>query len=374
MIGCPYEDECGAHLDAMNPFLEGVGKEGRRPMIIGDSPSYFEDCKATLFGTAIGKQLYEELRSRGLKMEDCYLTKAIKCYSPEYKKDHKVACKKRLLEEIKAVNPTVILLLGGLALEVLTGKKNISKVRGTIFHVEGVPVIPTFNPGASIHRPEIATEYYADLDYFVRLAKTGGLTSVVEDDFNFIPVYTISKLRELHARIVTEECWYSYDIETQIRKHPSDGLIFMIGIGFENGDSYVIPWDYEEALTEPMYEINLTPHIVISFLNSIFAKNRRTVGQYVKYDNRWLRDRGIKPYIAFDTFLAAYTINVSTPHGLKFLARTKCGADNYNEDIEFKDTLTPEEFKRMMVYCGKDVYYTIKLKPILEEELMNGVG
>ena len=330
-------------------------------MIIGDSPSYNEDQEAQMFGGAIGKWLYRELINVGIDMEKCYLTKAIKCYhSNKVPKKSIKACRELLIEEVEKVKPKYILTLGAVTLDVMIGKSNLTKYRGNRFEWHGAKVIPTFHPAVVIRQPGNAWEFRSDLNYFSRMCEgewkppTDFVWEIVNDDVTFD-----SMLDDvLNSKVI------SYDIETTSLKDTKNGKILMIGIATPN-KCYLLPL---EIKFNKLRHINLW-----GTLNTIFSNTKiMKVAQNAKFDNRWLRSRGVKPRVDFDTYLAAYLLNVNTPHGLKYMAKTYLGASDYNDGIEFKEDLTYEEFKAMAKYCCLDCYYTLKLYPILLNAMKGG--
>lgn len=350
---------CLGYTQAKNPFLTGVGTSDI--MIIGDSPSYNEDQEAQMFGGAIGKWLYRELINVGIDMKECYLTKAIKCYHPNKvpKKSIK-ACRELLIEEVEKVKPKYILTLGAVTLDVMIGKSNLTKYRGNRFEWHGAKVIPTFHPAVVIRQPGNAWEFRSDLNYFSRMCEGEWKPP---DDFKWEIVDTDSKLLSMINDIKSSDV-ISYDIETTSLKDVKNGKLLMIGIATPK-KCYCLPLEikYNTLLTWDLWGI----------INDIFRQKRLiSVAQNAKFDNRWLRSRGVNPRVDFDTYLAAYLLNVNTPHGLKYMAKTYLGASDYNDGIKFKEDLTYEEFKAMAKYNCLDCYYTLKLYPILLNAMKGG--
>ncbi len=324
-------------------------------MIIGDSPSYNEDFDAHMFGGAVGKWLYRELYNVGIDMTQCYLTKAIKCYSP---KDHTKktikACRQILIEEVQKVKPKYILALGAITLDVMIGKTTLTKYRGNMFEWQGAKVIPTYHPAAVIRQPGNAWEFRSDINYFSRMCEG---TWKPPDDFGWAIVDNSDAWWDCMKKEIMKSKIVSYDIETTSLKDHKNGKILMIGLATEKR-CYILPWEIKHS--------EIMDKDIIDFLNWLFArKDIILIAQNAKFDNRWLRSRGVEPCVDFDTYLAAYLLNVNTPHGLKYMAKTYLGAVDYNDGIEFKKDLTYEEFLAMAKYCALDCYYTLKLYPIL---------
>jgi DNA polymerase-1 len=321
-------------------------------MVIGDVPTFFEDDEGEYFVGSTSKMFIRELYNVGIDLTECYVTKAIKCYHAS-KKPAKATlrnCREILKQEIAEVKPKFILLLGNTALEVLLGLTNMQKYRGKLFDYDGIKVVATVNPHVVIKQPSQTWEFRADLNYFSRLVDGWS----IPDDFVYQvwePLHGLSKIRcDIEASDAI-----SYDIETTgLDEYEPDGKILMIGIS-TRVKCYILP-------------VN---DFTIPFLNSVLGDGVpwEKVAHNAKFDNRWLRKAGVFPVVTFDTFLAAYLLNVTTPHGLKYLAKTFLGAIDYDEGIEFKADLSTEEFQRMAKYCALDVYYTLKLYDFTRKEL-----
>jgi len=332
-------------------------------MIIGDSPTYNEDDTMTLFSGAVGNWLYRELLKVGVDMNKCYLTKAIKCYSPNKptRATIKGGCRQLLIEEVRTVKPQYILVLGATALDVMINKTSITKLHGQMFEWEGAKVIPTFHPSAVINQPKNAWEFRSDINYFSRMCEGNWEPP---DDFKWCIVDDEAKLacmlNDIHSSYMI-----SYDIETTgLIDKIKTGKLLMIGIATPDM-CYLIAWEVKYATFDSSR--------IVKILNVLLGKSHiKKVAQNAKFDNRWLRSRGVDPYVDFDTYLAAYLVNVVVPHGLKYMAKTYLGAADYNDGIVFKENLSQEEFEAMAKYCCLDVYYTLRLEPILRTELIKG--
>jgi uracil-DNA glycosylase family 4 len=330
-------------------------------MILGDAVTYNEDQTAQMFGGAVGKWLYRELMNVGIDMAKCYLTKAIKCYIPtKPTKSIIKSCRQLLIEEVDRVKPKYILALGATSLDVMIGKSTLSKYRGNAFEWHGAQVIPTYHPAVVIRQPGNAWEFRSDLNYFSRMCEGKWEPP---SDFKWCIVDTEAKLFDMIKDIQNSNV-ASYDIETTSLKDYKNGKLLMIGIATPNM-CYCMPL---ETPFNKLFHVNQK-----QILNDMFTqKGLIRVAQNAKFDNRWLRSRDIEPRVDFDTYIASYLLNVNTPHGLKYMAKTYLGAADYNDGIEFKENLTQAEFEAMAKYCCLDCYYTLKLHPILLEAMKGG--
>lgn len=347
--------ECmgSSSCELMTPCIRGRG-ECNHIMIIGDTPTFFEDSEDEIFTGHRSKMLSRELYNVGIDMGRCYLTKAVKCYHGEGKvtKDTIRRCRSILYQEIEEIKPQYILTLGALSYEVLFGKGSITKNRGKLQTFGSAQVISTYNPGAITHQPSLKLEFDSDLAYFARVVDGWK----APDNFKFKIVDSISIYKELQEAVANTKV-LTYDIEsTGLDEYAKDAHIVMCGIYTDRG-GYIVPLKYNDYVSNK--DVAFFTHFLTETLKQDTPYEK--IAHNAKFDNRWLRKAGVTPYVTYDTFLASYLLNVNIPHGLKYLAKTYLGAVDYDEGIEFKYPLTSEEFKRMAKYCALDVYYTYHL-------------
>ena len=108
----------GERLHRTN-IVPGEGSIQAPLMFIGEAPGGSEDLHGSpfWFEAPAGRVLRKALRD--LELEDCYITNVVKCRPPDnelkYYPDAIVKCRKYLDEEIKEVQPRVIVTLGATA-------------------------------------------------------------------------------------------------------------------------------------------------------------------------------------------------------------------------------------------------------------------
>jgi uracil-DNA glycosylase len=120
-------------------------------MIVGEGPGQNEDEQGKPFVGKSGQLLDKILASVELNAEqDVFICNVVKCRPPENRtptSDEAEACKGYLMEQIRLVNPKIILLTGATALKGLLGiKQGITKVRGTWIEQDDRFYMPIFHP------------------------------------------------------------------------------------------------------------------------------------------------------------------------------------------------------------------------------------
>ncbi|NBO31088.1 MAG: uracil-DNA glycosylase [Cyanobacteria bacterium WB6_1B_304] len=126
-------------------------------MIVGEGPGQNEDETGLPFVGKGGQLLDKILASVELTENDVYICNIVKCRPPGNRvptKEEVDACKGYLLEQIRIVNPMIILLTGATALKGLLGiTQGITKVRGQWIDHENRYFMPIFHPAYLLRNP-----------------------------------------------------------------------------------------------------------------------------------------------------------------------------------------------------------------------------
>jgi uracil-DNA glycosylase family 4 len=127
-------------------------------MIVGEAPGQTEDETGLPFVGRSGELLEKILASVGLTTEqDIYICNVNKCRPPNNRTptaEEMAACKPYLLEQIRLVDPKIILLTGATAVKGVTGdKRGITKIRGSWIEWEGKLCMPIFHPAYLLRNP-----------------------------------------------------------------------------------------------------------------------------------------------------------------------------------------------------------------------------
>lgn len=155
--------------------VPGDGNPSAAIMFIGEAPGKNEDAQGIPFVGAAGKFLNEMLASIRLTREDIYITNIVK-YRPPENRDPlptEVAdCAPWLAEQIKLIDPALIVTLGRHALEHFIPNEKISEVHGKAFR-------RTF--------PDIGTRIIFCLYHPAAALYNGGMRDTLKQDFLKIP-------------------------------------------------------------------------------------------------------------------------------------------------------------------------------------------
>ena len=142
-------------------------------MFIGEGPGYYEDQQGVPFVGKAGMLLDRLLAGAGLRRADTYIANVVKCRPPnnrDPRPDEIEACKHFLSDQIRLVDPLVVMTLGNFATKLLLKTTTgITRMRGRVVPWWGTVVIPTFHPAAVLRAgPDMEAAVVADLELAVR--------------------------------------------------------------------------------------------------------------------------------------------------------------------------------------------------------------
>jgi len=113
--------------------VPGEGSAETEIMFIGEGPGQKEDELGRPFVGAAGKFLEEMLGYINLKREDVYIANTVKCRPPQNRDpfpEEKEACWPWLLEQIRLIQPKLIVTLGKHSMELFLPNQKISQIHG----------------------------------------------------------------------------------------------------------------------------------------------------------------------------------------------------------------------------------------------------
>lgn len=155
--------------------VPGEGNPSADIMFIGEAPGKNEDEQGRPFVGQAGKLLDELLASIDLKRENVYITNVVKCRPPQNRDplpEEVKACREWLDEQIRAIKPKLIVLLGRHAMNRFLPGFRISADHGRAFRRDLAELgafifFPVYHPAAALYN--------------------GAMKKPLEEDFKKIP-------------------------------------------------------------------------------------------------------------------------------------------------------------------------------------------
>ena len=157
--------------DNSSQIVFGNGDINSPIMIIGGVPNIEDDVSGKVFSGADGELLKKMLRAINITIENIYLTYAINFRPFDDRKPSSTEIKRYsdfLKKHINIINPQLIIIMGSIAMESLTGiNAKISVERGiwkeTIIQNDNYNLIVTFDPSYLLRIPENKKHAWEDL-------------------------------------------------------------------------------------------------------------------------------------------------------------------------------------------------------------------
>jgi DNA polymerase len=135
----------------------GRGNPRAPIMVVGEGPGQNEDETGLPFVGRAGQLLTKILESVRLTDEDVYITNIVKCRPPGNRTpetDEIAACRPYIMEQIRLIDPKILLLTGASAVRGLTGdKRGITKIRGQWIEWENRLCMPVLHPAYLLRNP-----------------------------------------------------------------------------------------------------------------------------------------------------------------------------------------------------------------------------
>jgi DNA polymerase len=132
-------------------------------MLVGEAPGREEDLKGLPFVGRAGRLLDEALDEAGLKREDVFITSVIKCRPPQNRKPKKKEielCLPYLEDQMDAIRPRIICLMGNTAIQAVLGVVGVTVLRGRILSDR---FLVTYHPAAVLRNRNLMADFVSDL-------------------------------------------------------------------------------------------------------------------------------------------------------------------------------------------------------------------
>lgn len=162
-----------------NRAVPGEGDPDARVFFIGEAPGYYEDQQGIPFCGAAGKLLDRLLQSIELDRERVFIGNMVKHRPPGNRDplpEEIEACRPWLDQQIKIINPQVIVTLGRFSMAKFLPNAKISRIHGQSreigFHGKKIILLPMYHPAAGLRRGEILEDLEEDFKKLKEILET----------------------------------------------------------------------------------------------------------------------------------------------------------------------------------------------------------
>ncbi len=146
--------------------VPGEGRADAIAMIIGEAPGKKEDATGHPFVGNAGAYLDHVLEGTRIKREDFFITNIVKCRPPSNRtprtEEVDTCTSLYLFEQVRVIEPLLVLLLGSVAVKKMLGLKSVEEARGRVIEHEGRRYLASFHPAVRFYREDLAKKLKED--------------------------------------------------------------------------------------------------------------------------------------------------------------------------------------------------------------------
>ncbi len=139
-------------------------------MVIGEAPGRDEDIQGKPFVGRSGQLLDKIFASIGLNEDTLYITNVVYWRPPGNRNptpEELVKCLPFTQKQIELIDPKIIILVGGVSFNALTGKSGIMKNRGQWISLSAndreIPTLPVYHPAFLLRQPALKKDAWRDM-------------------------------------------------------------------------------------------------------------------------------------------------------------------------------------------------------------------
>ena len=159
--------QCGLR-QGCRQVVFGEGNPDAGIMLIGEGPGEEEDKIGRPFVGRAGQLLDKILEAGGYdRFKHIYIANIVKCRPPKNRipqPEERQMCMPYLIEQIRLIEPKIIILLGATALQgLIDPNAKITKLRGEWLTWQNALVMPTYHPAALLRNPQLKKPVWDDI-------------------------------------------------------------------------------------------------------------------------------------------------------------------------------------------------------------------
>lgn len=374
-IGLSHNEQIANHCNSLGLDYQVLssGSPSAQIAIIAEFPGEVEvQLKTPLVGGS-GRYLWEQLGKIGVNRQQCYVTNVIKKKITEIEgNQNKKAVPKEemnkwsavLMEELsRLANVRYVLVLGNVALSVLTGHSGVKKWRGSVFNFTkemgfktNGQILISYNPAFVFRDPSVGFHFFIDIQRFKRLLNETYKPHHIRAIINPSARDALDYVRQLRSSRLP----IAWDIET------IGSETACIGFANSNHEGICLPFRRHDGPNYYSLDEEIALRLAMAELFS--DPTLQFVTQNGHFDCYWMyyKDR-ILARNDFDTLLSHHTLSSSLPHSLGFLTTQYTEHPYYKDE---KDTWkSVGDINQFWEYNVKDCCITRSCFIAMREEL-----
>lgn len=161
--------------------VPGTGSPAAQVLFVGEAPGASEDREGVPFIGASGRLLNDMLETAEIPRDDVFIANVVRCRPPENRSPRAAeirACAGWLAEQIRLIDPRLVVTLGRFALQHFLPKGKITQLQGELQQIdyEGRPLqlFPMLHPAAVLRSPDRRPLYEEHFRRLGEVARAGG--------------------------------------------------------------------------------------------------------------------------------------------------------------------------------------------------------
>jgi uracil-DNA glycosylase family 4 len=324
-----------------------------RVLFVGEAPGKHEDTQGKPFVGGSGGLLRKTIAAAtGLAPKDYGFANLVSCRPPRNRTPNNTevkACSPKLLREIAARKPELVVVLGNSALQFLTGQSGITMLNGRVLKCIR-PEFPNLKVLACLH-PAYVLRYDHELDKFYSSIETAGKILAgthkeLAGEGTYEVLTDIDEVEKRLAAIRKQRRLTAFDTETGGTSPFQTKFPRLLCLSFssEKNTGFVVPFDHKDApkefRTKGPIRLRLKRALRRFFQDEAVPK----AAQNGKYDRNHIRSRlGVVPVNVLDTMMLHFVMDEQRgTHGLDKLAFAHTGMGGYDKPLEDYKARHPE--------------------------------
>lgn len=343
-------------------------------LVIGETLTAVEARKGICMSGPAVDILRQTMVKVGLPIttDKVHYTTAVMCAVPKKKgaqfpKEPMIQCRDRLLNEIKQVNPKIILVLGKVAFQTLTGNFNakITKEYGRprkLDYCGEATVIPIMHPALIMRAPGDYKPFLSSMQLVATLYKGGSMHDTGETQWQ---VLSTEADCDRALQFLSKVPRVAADMETTGLDY-REAEFCVLGMCFAKNKVLIIPREMRHRVKD------------------FFAlPNLKWTWHHGKYDRKVLWRRNLTQFDKLgwhifphhnDTLYMHYVLDETSAHDLGYLTKTFLQAEEYKYKMnqQFKSVTLetyPKYFDALCERVAVDCDYTFQLEEVLWAEI-----
>jgi uracil-DNA glycosylase len=146
--------------------VPGSGSATAELLLVGEAPGAREDEQGTPFVGASGRLLDSMLEAAGIRREEVFIANVVRCRPPANRapKPREIrACAGWLAQQIRLIEPRLVVTLGRFALQHFLPGARVTRVQGELqqvpYHDGTIRILPLLHPAAVLRNPHLRAPY-----------------------------------------------------------------------------------------------------------------------------------------------------------------------------------------------------------------------